>query len=129
VPQRASIAMSQPSPNHLPLFTRRHFFGRLARSSATAAGIVAFSLALGSVGYHWLGGLPWIDALLNASMILTGMGPVDPMRSAAAKLFAAFYALYSGIAFLTSMAVLLAPVVHRFLHKFHLEIREPGDEK
>jgi hypothetical protein len=59
--------------------------------------------------------------VLNASMILTGMGPVDPLRSTAGKLFATFYALYSGIAFLTMMAVLLAPVIHRLMHKFHLE--------
>ena len=71
--------------------------------------------------------LPWIDAVLNASMILTGMGPVDPLRSTAGKLFATFYCLYSGIAFLTMMAVLLGPVIHRLMHKFHLE--ESDDEK
>jgi len=70
-------------------------------------------------GYHYFGLLPWIDALLNASMILTGMGPVDPMRSTAGKLFATFYALYSGIAFLTMMAVLLAPVIHRLMQNFN----------
>ncbi len=88
--------------------------------------IVAFSLFMGSAGYHYLDGLSWIDALLNASMILAGMGPVDPVKSTAAKLFATFYALYSGIAFLTMMAILMAPLLHRFLHKFHLEISEEG---
>jgi hypothetical protein len=107
-----------------PLLSRRRFYGRLARSVAAVVGIVAFSLFLGSAGYHYLGDLPWIDALLNASMILTGMGPVDPMKTAAAKLFATFYALYSGIAFLTIVAVLMAPLFHRFLHKFHLEVSE-----
>lgn len=107
-----------------PLLARRDFWARMARSGAVVAGIVAFSLLLGSAGYHYLGGLPWIDALLNASMILTGMGPVDPLKTAPAKLFATFYALYSGIAFLTMMAVLVAPLLHRFLHKFHLEISE-----
>lgn len=68
--------------------------------------------------------MPWIDALLNASMILAGMGPVDPVKATAAKLFATFYALYSGIAFLTMIAILMAPALHRFLHKFHLEISE-----
>ena len=77
---------------------------------------------------HYLGRLPWIDALLNATMILTGMGPVDPMRSTPGKLFSMFYALFSGIAFLTIMAVLLAPVIHRALHKFHLPDSDDGGQ-
>ena len=105
-----------------PLLPRRAFYARLASCAAATTGIVAFSLFMGSAGYHYLGGLPWIDALLNASMILAGMGPVDPIKTSAAKLFAAFYALYSGIAFLTMVAILMAPLLHRFLHKFHLEI-------
>ncbi len=104
-----------------PLLARAQFLARMARSFGVTLLIVAFSLLLGGAGYHYFGRLPWIDAVLNASMILTGMGPVDPMRSTAAKLFASFYALYSGIAFLTMMAVLLAPVLHPLLHKFHLE--------
>jgi hypothetical protein len=110
-----------------PLLSAREFVGRMARSVAAVTGIVAFSLFLGSAGYRWLGGLPWIDALLNASMILAGMGPVDPLPNAAAKLFATFYALYSGIAFLTIVAILMAPLLHRFLHKFHLEAGEEDD--
>jgi hypothetical protein len=111
-----------------PLLPRSQFYGRMARSVAAVAGIVAFSLLLGSAGYHYLGGVPWIDALLNASMILTGMGPVDPMKTVSAKLFATFYALYSSITFLTVVAILVAPLLHRFLHKFHLEIDEDGEE-
>jgi len=103
------------------LLPRRKFYARLARSGGITAAIVVASLAMGSAGYHFTAGLPWIDALLNAAMILTGMGPVDPMRSTAGKLFATFYALYSGVAFLSMMAVLVAPVVHRFLHRFHVE--------
>ena len=83
--------------------------------------ILGFSLGLGIAGYHYLGGLNWIDALLNASMILTGMGPVDVLRGNAAKLFASFYALFSGIVFLGVASILVAPFAHRFLHKFHLE--------
>ena len=105
---------------HQALLTRRAFARRLARSFAVSLLIVVFSLSMGSAGYHLFGRLAWIDALLNAAMILTGMGPVDPMTSTAGKLFASFYALYSGIAFLTMMAVLLAPILHRFLHTFHL---------
>ena len=107
-----------------PLLPRWAFFARMARSGAVVAGIIAFSLFVGSAGYHYLDGLPWIDSLLNASMILAGMGPVDPLTTAAAKLFATFYALYSGVAFLTIMAVLMAPLLHRLLHKFHMEVSE-----
>ena len=86
------------------------------------------SLGLGMVGYHQIAGLSWLDALLNASMILTGMGPVNEMTTVGAKLFASFYALFSGVAFLTIVAVLLAPAVHRFLHRFHLDLAgEPED--
>lgn len=111
-----------------PLLARARFLARLARSFGVALLIVAFSLLLGGAGYHYFGRLPWIDAVLNASMILTGMGPVDPMGTTAGKLFATFYALYSGIAFLTMMAVLLAPVVHRLMHTFHLEEDKGGED-
>ena len=103
-----------------PLAPRRVFLTRVGRNFLATVGIAAFSLALGTVGYHYLGGCDWLDGLLNASMILTGMGPVTPMTTVAGKLFAAFYALYSGLAFLTMAAVLLAPVYHRLLHHFHL---------
>ncbi len=109
---------------HQPLLPRRAFHARMLKSTAVTAAIVAFSLAVGTAGYHWLGELAWIDAFLNASMILTGMGPVGEMKATAGKLFAAFYALYSGIAFLTIVAVLMAPLYHRFMHKFHLEMAD-----
>lgn len=109
------------------LLPKRRFYIRLATSFGVTALIVAGSLIFGSVGYHWFGQLSWIDALLNASMILTGMGPVDPMKTTGGKLFASFYALYSGIAFLTMVAVLAAPLLHRLLHKFHLDEGEQDD--
>lgn len=114
-------------PKNAPMLSRGEFLVRVGRSFGVTLVIVAFSLLLGGAGYHYCGRLPWIDAILNASMILTGMGPVDPMRSTAGKLFATFYALYSGIAFLTMMAVLLAPIVHRLMHAFHLE--EEADQR
>lgn len=83
--------------------------------------LLTFSLSIGVLGYHFIGGLSFVDAFLNASMILGGMGPVDILTSNAAKIFSGFYALYSGIAFLTSFAILIAPIFHRFLHKFHLD--------
>jgi hypothetical protein len=83
--------------------------------------IVGVSLAIGTIGYSYFLDMPWIDGLINASMILTGMGPVDKMESTPGKLFATFYALYSGLAFLTMVAIIIAPVYHRFLHHFHLD--------
>jgi hypothetical protein len=110
-----------------PLLSRAEFLARMGRSLVVTLLIIAFSLLLGGAGYHYFGLRPWIDAVMNASMTLTGMGPVDPLRSTAGKLFATFYCLCSGIAFLTMTAVLLAPVIHRLMHKFHLE--ESDDEK
>lgn len=110
-----------------PLLPRKQFLGRMAAAIGVTLLIIAASLVLGMVGYHFLGGLPWIDALLNSAMILTGMGPVDSMQSTGGKLFATFYALYSGVAFLSMTAVLLAPIIHRAMHKFHLDAEEDDD--
>ncbi len=105
---------------HQPLLPRRLFVRRLLWSLAFAGAILAGALGLGILGYHFYAGLSWIDAFLNASMILTGMGPVDILTTVSAKLFAGFYALFSGVVFLSVMAVALAPIFHRMLHKFHL---------
>jgi hypothetical protein len=92
--------------------------------ASIALAIDAGSLLVGVVGYHVLEGLSWVDALLNASMILGGMGPVNAIHTTAGKLFASFYAIYSGLIFLVVAGVLLAPVIHRFMHHFHLETEE-----
>ena len=89
-----------------------------------STGFLCISLAIGTVGYAHFAHLPAIDAFLNAAMILTGMGPVDRMETTAGKIFAGIYALYSGVAFLTFCGVLFTPVFHRFLHKFHLPIKD-----
>jgi len=102
------------------LLPRRLFLWRLARWCALAGGVVVGSLAVGVCGYHYLDGLHWIDSLLNASMILSGMGPVDPMRSNAAKVFALMYALYSGLALVVVVGLMLTPILHRVLHRFHI---------
>jgi len=86
-----------------------------------AIGAMAAALGIGIVGYHFWGGLDWLDSLLNASMILGGMGPVDPITSTAGKMFASFYALFSGLVFIGLSGFLLAPFVHRLLHRFHWE--------
>jgi len=109
-----------------PLLSRGKYAQRLARSFALGSGIVAGSLLVGIAGYHFLEGLAWIDALLNAAMILGGMGPVNALATTAGKVFAACYALFSGLIIIVVAGVVFAPVVHRFLHKFHLgsELRE-----
>ena len=103
------------------LLPEKGFYARVVGSFGSTFIIVVFSLLLGSAGYAYFGELEWADAILNAAMILTGMGPVDRMTTTAGKLFATFYALYSGIAFLSMMAIVIAPILHRFLHRFHLE--------
>jgi len=104
-----------------PLVSRRIFLGRLVRSAALASAIVVGSLVVGVLGYRELEHLSWLDALLNASMILGAMGPVDPVRTTAGKLFASVYALYSGLVFVVVAGIVLAPAVHRMLHAFHVE--------
>jgi len=104
------------------LLPRSAFTMRVLRYAAISACMVLVSLGIGILGYHRFGRLSWLDAFQNACMILTGMGPVDPMRTPAAKIFASCYALFSGVAFLSATAVLLAPPVHRFLHHFHLDL-------
>lgn len=105
----------------MPLLSRKAFQRRVALHGGFAFGVIFVSLAMGVVGYHGLAKLPWLDALLNASMILGGMGPVNPVVSAPAKIFASFYALYAGLVLLVSVGILYAPILHRFLHRFHIE--------
>jgi hypothetical protein len=106
---------------HQPLISRTAYLHRQFKFALIAIGMVLFSLMLGIAGYHFLGRMTWIDALLNASMIMSGMGPVDPLTTVASKIFASFYALYSGVVFLVSAGVLFAPLIHRIFHHFHLE--------
>lgn len=103
--------------------SRRHFARRIVAHALGAAVIVAGSLAIGMAGYGFLEGLPWRDAFLNAAMLLGGMGPVEVPQTPAGKLFAGTYALYAGLVFLVAIAVLFAPIVHRWLHWFHWEGR------
>ncbi len=106
------------------------FLRRLAISFLLTWLIVFAAMGVGVVGYHFIARLSWIDAVLNASMILTGMGPVDPMTTTAAKLFASGYALFSGVVFLSAMGIVLSPIFHRVLHVFHLddEDEKPGSK-
>jgi hypothetical protein len=104
------------------LISKKEFISRQIKYIGFSMIILVCSLGVGTAGYHIFGQLPWVDSFLNASMILTGMGPVDHLDTNSAKLFAAFYALFSGVAFLTFVGVLFAPIYHRFLHGFHLNI-------
>ena len=111
-----------------PLATRRVFARRMGRHALFALAFVVVSLGIGVIGYHGLEGMSFVDALLNASMILGGMGPVGDLHTVAGKLFASAYALYSGMGFLVAAAVIFAPVIHRFLHEFHLAPSGEGGE-
>jgi hypothetical protein len=107
-----------------PLLPRRHYLRRLLWHGLWGLALILASLAIGILGYHVLEGLSWLDSLLNASMILGGMGPVNELHTNAGKLFASFYALFAGIVFLVIAGILVAPVVHRFLHRLHLDAGE-----
>ncbi|GIV79626.1 hypothetical protein FKZ61_010130 [Litorilinea aerophila] len=107
-----------------PLLPLGRFLWRLFWHALVSTGVVSLSLGIGVVGYHVTEQLSWLDALLNASMILTGMGPVNPMTTVAGKLFASAYALYSGVVFLAVTAIMMAPLAHRLLHRLHLPIEE-----
>ena len=107
-----------------PLASQSVFARRVARNGLIGAALILIALGIGMLGYHYLEGLSWIDSLLNASMILGGMGPVNQLQTVAGKLFASFYALFSGVVFIAAMGILAAPIFHRFLHRFHL-----ADEK
>ena len=107
-----------------PLATPAEFAQRMLRYSLITAGIILFSLIVGMLGYHFLESLSWIDSLLNASMILGGMGPVDRMETNGAKVFAALYALFSGLVFVGIAGLVLAPWAHRLLHRLHIDDRD-----
>ena len=110
---------------HEPLAPPAYYRRRLLKSSLLAGGVIGVSLAIGILGYHYFGGIEsWVDCLYSASMILGGMGPVADLKTNGGKVFASFYALYSGVALLTSVGVLIAPALHRALHRFHIETGE-----
>ncbi len=111
-----------------PLLSKKKFFKRLINNILFALVILFFSLFMGVGGYMYFGKLSFIDALLNASMILGGMGPVDILQSDSAKYFASFYALYSGITLITSVGIIISPMVHRMMHRLHLETDNDEDE-
>ena len=105
-----------------PLLPKSAFYTRLGISFFVGIGLIVISLVIGMIGYHRLEGLPWLDAFTNAAMILSGMGPLTELHTPSAKIFAGCYAIYSGFALITIIGIVLAPVVHRAFHKFHLDV-------
>jgi hypothetical protein len=105
------------------------FLVRVGRYAMVALILIIFSVLIGTAGYHHFGHLNWLDSFHMSSMILTGMGPVAEMKTDAAKIFSALFALYSGVAFLSITAVFFAPIVHRFLHILHVESDEDKTDK
>lgn len=124
---RAARRWHEYENRHEPLAPAPVFRRRLVASGGVALGVIAVSLVIGVAGYHWIAGIPdWVDCLYNASMILGGMGPVAELTSGAGKVFASVYALYSGVMLLASVGLLLSPLLHRVLHRFHVETDEDG---
>jgi hypothetical protein len=113
---------------HKPLISQIEFLFRVLRHAMLAVGIVFVALGIGVLGYHGFEEMPWIDALLNASMILGGMGPITPLNTTAGKLFASAYALFSGLVFIGVMGIVFVPFAHRLLHRFHLEDAERNED-
>ena len=107
-----------------PILPRPKFVKRVVLHMATALLTVVIALSIGTIGYHSLAKLGWIDAFLNAAMILAGMGPIDPLPDTPAKLFAAAYALFSGLLFVVILGVVLAPFAHRLMHRMHVDTKE-----
>jgi len=97
------------------------YYARAIRHTLFGIAIIGVCLYIGIAGYHYIDGIPWIDALHNASMILGGMGPVVEIKSDAGKIFSSFYALFCGVMFITTVGIMLAPTIHRFFHKLHME--------
>jgi hypothetical protein len=106
------------------LLPRKEFYRRLAHHAALGIIVLISSLGIGMIGYHAFEKMSWVDAFVNAAMILSGMGPVATLQTNGGKIFAGCYAIYSGITLIGILGIIFAPVVHRFLHKFHLEDRE-----
>jgi len=115
--------------HHKPLLPRAAFARRVAAYSAVSLGLVVFSLAIGIGGYRTLEGMSFVDAFLNAAMLMGGMGPVGELHTTAGKIFAGCYALYCGLMVLVVVGILAAPIAHRFLHRFHLEFESDDSAK
>ena len=104
-----------------PLASKSVFYGRLFKCTLVSSILILICLLIGIFGYHYIANIPWIDSIHNASMILSGMGPVAEIKNDAGKIFSSIYALFSGVAFITNISIILAPVAHRFFHILHVD--------
>jgi hypothetical protein len=132
--RRVTGPLPDPEIMMLPIPSRREFVLRMLRSTGVAFGVIGAGVLIGMIGYHWIGRLSWEESFYYASMILSGEGPPPDPTLAATQLvrlhiFAGFYALFSGVTFITMVGVLLGPAIHRFLHRFHLEIAVHDPDK
>ncbi len=127
-PETAAESAPERRRLYKPLVPRAAYYRHIARNVLIGTTMVFVALMIGVCGYHFTARLNWLDSLVNASMILGGMGPVDPIASTAGKWFESFYALFSGVVFIGSVGVALAPMAKRFMHRFHLDIEaDDGD--
>lgn len=110
------------------VISNSQFYQRVAIFLGFSLGVLLIALGIGVLGYHFIAGFDWIDALLNASMILTGMGPIGELKTDGAKVFASIYALFSGLIFITLIGIVFAPFMHRIVHKFHIDEKDLGDD-
>jgi len=122
--QKSKIGWLSYERRHDKLAPRSVFIKRLIAALAVAMGLILIALIAGIAGYHFIAGFNWVDSLLEASMILGGMGPIKELPSDGAKVFASIYALFSGIIFIGVMGIILSPVVHRIMHKFHVDEKD-----
>lgn len=123
------ISLDMPEKKQLSISSKFHFYKRLIRFGVFGLILLLFSLGMGMWGYHHFEHLSWVDSFVNAAMILSGMGPLNPLQTTAGKIFAGCYALYSGLAFLLAIGIILAPLIHRFFYKLHVETTQSNDHK
>lgn len=112
-----------------PLLPRHCFLMRMAWFGLLTLALIGAALFMGAAGYHMTEGLPWIDAFLNAAMILSGMGPVNQLQSVSGKIFATYYALFSGLVFISVTGLMLGPIAHRVIHRFHIDLEDEDDTR
>ena len=111
-----------------PVAPARVFYGRMLKSLFVASVLLGICLIIGILGYHYIAHIVWIDAIHNASMILSGMGPVAEVKNVSGKLFSSAYALFSGVAFITNIGIVLAPAAHRLFHRLHVDDKDTDDD-
>ena len=104
-----------------PLATKKTFYKRIASNMLLATVVLVISLLIGIAGYHYTANIPWLDSFHNASMILSGMGPVVTIETTKGKWFSSFYSIFCGVVFISNIGIILAPTIHRIMHRLHMD--------